>query len=83
METVFPASPSGQKMPVMKTLRVLFILSFALLSTAAWAQPLAIPVGTRPESVAKGWGDSFFVTIQGTPEPGDGEIAGWTCRAGR
>jgi sugar lactone lactonase YvrE len=63
----------------MRNLRVtpIILLSFtllALLSTAARAQLTTIAVGPRPESVARGFGGKYFVSIQGTPDPGDGEI---------
>ncbi len=61
-------------MPGMRALRATLLLFLAGISTAAWAQPIAIPVGPRPESVTRGWGGSFYVSIQGTPDPGDGEI---------
>ena len=38
--------------------------------------PVSIPVGPRPESIVKGWGGTFYVSIQGAPDIGlnDGEI---------
>jgi sugar lactone lactonase YvrE len=40
------------------------------------AAPVTLPVGPRPESITKGWGGKFFVSIQGAPTVGlnDGEI---------
>jgi sugar lactone lactonase YvrE len=64
-------------MLAMRTPRVMHLLCLpllALLSTAAQAQLRTIAVGPRPESVTRGWAGSYFVSIQGTPDPGDGEI---------
>jgi sugar lactone lactonase YvrE len=73
-----------------RTLLVATIAALALIgpSVAASAQvqgestgsahgaPTSIPVGPRPESITKGWGGKFYVSIQGAPALGlnDGEI---------
>jgi len=43
---------------------------------SAHAAPVTLPVGPRPESITKGWGGKFYVSIQGAPALGlnDGEI---------
>jgi sugar lactone lactonase YvrE len=72
-------------MPAMRTPRVIPLLCLpvlALLSTAAQAQLQTIAVGTRPESVTRGWDGKLFVSIQGTPDPGDGEIRQLDLEAG-
>lgn len=52
------------------------LLSAILLSGAAAAAPATIEVGPRPESITRGFGGKFFVSVQGAPELGklDGEI---------
>jgi sugar lactone lactonase YvrE len=47
--------------------RVSLVVGLFLLSSSpvAHAQPTSIPVGPRPESVVKGWGDKLYVSIQG------------------
>ncbi len=43
----------------------LFAAAFSILSTAAEAQIVSIPVGPRPESIVKAWDGKFYVSIQG------------------
>lgn len=37
--------------------------------------PQVLEVGTRPESITKGFGGDYFVTVMGEKEPGDAHIA--------
>ena len=53
---------------------IFFLLTLALLPATSWAQLTTIAVGMRPESVVKGWQGKYFVSVQGTTGPGDGEI---------
>ena len=43
-------------------------------ATVPAADPVSVPVGTRPESVTRAWDGRFYVSIQGTPGDADGEI---------
>ncbi|TMM35760.1 MAG: hypothetical protein E6F99_18225 [Actinobacteria bacterium] len=46
----------------------------ATVTTVAGADPVSVPVGTRPESITRAWDGRFYVSIQGTPGNADGEI---------
>lgn len=59
----------------MKTLSLLLLIS--LLSTLACAGRtlrLSIPIGTRPESVTKGFDGKYYITVMGAEQPGDAVI---------
>lgn len=77
----------------MATLAALTVTGTAVASSAqvpdrtvakAPAAPVSLPVGTRPESVTKGWDGTFYVSIQGAPDLGknDGEIRTLDPRTG-
>ena len=58
--------------------RTLFVsvLSFgSVLFAAQGAGFETLPVGTRPESVTKGFDGNYFVTLMGGRQPGDGVVA--------
>jgi len=54
---------TSAKMNMMKILALFLGITF--FSTAAQAQLASISVGPRPESIVKGWGGKFYVSIQG------------------
>ena len=57
----------------MKTLSCL-LLATILSITSAWAEKRVIEIGTKPESVCRGFGGKLYVTMLNDGEPGDGEI---------
>lgn len=57
----------------MKALSLL-LLATSLCFTAAAAERKVIEIGTKPESVCRGFGGKLYVTMINGDEPGDGEI---------
>ncbi len=57
----------------MKTLSLL-LLATSLCWTATAAEKKIIEIGTKPESVCRGFGGKLYVTMLNGSEPGDGEI---------
>ena len=57
----------------MKTLSLL-LLATSLCWTATAAEKKIIEIGTKPESVCRGFGGKLYVTMINGGEPGDGEI---------
>ena len=57
----------------MKVTTSLF-LSFLLTSVCSFGANKVIEVGTKPESVCRGFGGKLYVTMINGNEPGDGEI---------
>ncbi|HEY0708879.1 MAG TPA: SMP-30/gluconolactonase/LRE family protein, partial [Polyangia bacterium] len=43
-------------------------------ATAPAAALRVVNVGTRPESITRGFGDKYYVTVMNTPGPGDGVV---------
>ena len=57
----------------MKTLSLL-LLALALSPFYALGEKKVIEIGTKPESVCRGFGGKLYVTMLNGGEPGDGEI---------
>ncbi len=57
----------------MKTLSCLFLATILSITTAL-AEKKIIEIGTKPESVCRGFGGKLYVTMLNGGEPGDGEI---------
>ncbi|MBM79579.1 MAG: hypothetical protein CMJ78_03170 [Planctomycetaceae bacterium] len=58
----------------MRTLLAMILLLAFQLANSANAEPRVIKVGTKPESVCRGFGDKLYVTIINEEEPGDGGV---------
>lgn len=58
-----------------RTLFVAILCFGSLLLTAQGAGFISLTVGTRPESVTKGFDGNYFVTLMGGRQPGDGVVA--------
>jgi hypothetical protein len=63
------------KCPPMKRylVSVLSVLALGLLSAPA-ADQKVIKVGTRPESITKGFGGLYYITVMGEQSPGDATV---------
>jgi hypothetical protein len=63
------------KLPILTPLLIILAASILpVISSAAPKVVKVLDVGTKPESVCKGFGGKLYVTIIGGDEPGDGAI---------
>jgi len=59
----------------MKTFQAFtFALTLGFVTTLSAAEPKVLKVGTKPESVCRGFGGKLYVTMINDEEPGDGGI---------
>ncbi|HBU58390.1 MAG TPA: hypothetical protein DEB48_00940, partial [Verrucomicrobiales bacterium] len=61
----------GQSMKVKKVLLCILNLALAFLT---FGEEKTLKVGTKPESVCRGFGGKLYVTMINNEEPGDGGI---------
>jgi sugar lactone lactonase YvrE len=61
-----------------RSLQALLLVTFATAAAQAQAQPktIALPAGSRPESITKGWGGKYYVSLQydGKVGANDGQV---------
>ena len=67
--------PPRNLSPSMKITKAFFFaMGLGLAVSAGAAEAKVLKVGTKPESVCRGFGGKLYVTMINGDEPGDGEI---------